>query len=158
MDYEPSGPFITSVLELKLDVNTMFEWQRHSQDDPDVPHYRKLLEFINLSAQESETPLPNRKWNESHTMRNNAQTTNLVTSFATNASDSTADCVLCKGEKHPLYACVRFKALAHDKMVSTLKSKQPQYELPEAWTFRQAVQVRPSLQTVSEATSHTFAL
>jgi hypothetical protein len=28
MDYEPSGPFITSALELKLDVNTMFEWQR----------------------------------------------------------------------------------------------------------------------------------
>ena len=28
----------------------------------------------------------------------------------------------CKGEKHPLYACVRFKALTHDKMVSTLKS------------------------------------
>ena len=25
MDYEPSSPFITSVLELKLDVNTMFE-------------------------------------------------------------------------------------------------------------------------------------
>jgi hypothetical protein len=52
-------------------------------------------------------------------MRNNAQTTNPVTSFATNASDSTAD---CKGEKHPLYACVCFKALTHDKMVSTLKS------------------------------------
>ena len=29
-DYEPSGPFITSVLELKLDANTMFEWQRFS--------------------------------------------------------------------------------------------------------------------------------
>ena len=39
MEYEPSGPFITSVLELKLDVNTMFEWQRHSQDDTAVPHY-----------------------------------------------------------------------------------------------------------------------
>ena len=30
LDYKPSGPFITSVLELKLDVNTMFEWQKHS--------------------------------------------------------------------------------------------------------------------------------
>ena len=27
MDYEPSGPFITSVLELKLDTSTAFEWQ-----------------------------------------------------------------------------------------------------------------------------------
>ena len=28
MDYKPSGPFITSILELKLDVDTMFEWQK----------------------------------------------------------------------------------------------------------------------------------
>ena len=32
MDFEPSGPFITSMLELKLDANTMFEWQKFSQD------------------------------------------------------------------------------------------------------------------------------
>ena len=36
MEYEPSGPFITTVLKLKLDVNTMFEWQKHSQDATDV--------------------------------------------------------------------------------------------------------------------------
>ena len=30
MEYEPSGPFITSALELKLDTNTMFEWQKHT--------------------------------------------------------------------------------------------------------------------------------
>lgn len=28
---EPSPPFITSIIELKLDSTTMFEWQRHSQ-------------------------------------------------------------------------------------------------------------------------------
>ena len=27
IDYEPSGPFVTSMLELKLDPTTMFEWQ-----------------------------------------------------------------------------------------------------------------------------------
>ena len=27
MGHEPSGPFITSLLDLKLDTNTMFEWQ-----------------------------------------------------------------------------------------------------------------------------------
>ena len=26
MDYEPSGPFITSILELRLDASTNFEW------------------------------------------------------------------------------------------------------------------------------------
>ena len=31
MGHESLGPFITSLLELKLDINTMLEWQRHSQ-------------------------------------------------------------------------------------------------------------------------------
>ncbi len=44
MDHEPSGPFVTSILELKLDADTMFEWQRYSQDYLGVPHYQKLLE------------------------------------------------------------------------------------------------------------------
>ena len=54
MDCEPSGPFITSVLELKLDTNTMFEWQKHSHDSNEVPHFQRLLEFLNLCAQASE--------------------------------------------------------------------------------------------------------
>ncbi len=54
---EPSGSFITSLLELKLDMTTMFEWQRHSQVCTDVPHYRELLEFIDLRARASESSL-----------------------------------------------------------------------------------------------------
>ena len=54
IEYEPSCSFFTSVLELKLDTNTMFEWQKYSQDSGDVPHYQRLLEFINLRAQASE--------------------------------------------------------------------------------------------------------
>ena len=57
MEYESSGAFITSVLELKLDVNTMFEWQRHSQSMEGVPAYQELLDFIDLRAQASETSL-----------------------------------------------------------------------------------------------------
>ena len=52
MDHEPSASFITSMVELKLDPNTMFEWQKFSQKSTDVPHYNKLL---NLRAQASET-------------------------------------------------------------------------------------------------------
>ena len=55
MECEPSGPFITSVIELKLDTTTMFEWQKHSQAATSVPHYQELLNFINLRAQASET-------------------------------------------------------------------------------------------------------
>ena len=61
MEDEPSGSFITSVLELKLDTNTMFEWQKYSEDSVDVPHYQRLLEFINLRAQASEASVPDHK-------------------------------------------------------------------------------------------------
>ena len=44
---EPPGPFITSVLELKLNPTTMFEWQKYSQESTEVPHNNDLLEFLN---------------------------------------------------------------------------------------------------------------
>ena len=55
MGHEPSPSFITSVIELKLDTNTTFEWQRHSHTESDVPHYNQLLEFIDQRAQASES-------------------------------------------------------------------------------------------------------
>ena len=123
MEYEPSGPFITSVL--KLDVNTMFEWQKHSQDTTDVPHYTKLLEFINLRAQASEATVSGHKGpqrSESQYTKRNPPSSKPVESFTASAADSTTNCVLCKTDKHPLYACMRFKSLPHDKMMSTLKT------------------------------------
>ena len=35
-----------SVIEVKLDVDTMFEWQRHSQDKTEVSSYSEILEFL----------------------------------------------------------------------------------------------------------------
>ena len=43
-----------SILELKLDAGTMFEWQKYSSGSVDVPHCNELLEFVNLRAQASE--------------------------------------------------------------------------------------------------------
>ena len=42
------GPFITSIIELKLDPTTLFEWQKFSQSHTEVPHYKHILEFLNL--------------------------------------------------------------------------------------------------------------
>ena len=39
MEYEPSGAFVTSALELKLDSVMMFMWQKHTQDANQVPHF-----------------------------------------------------------------------------------------------------------------------
>ena len=48
MGYDPTGPFITLLIETNLDRWTMFEWQRHTQENLDVPRYTEILEFIDL--------------------------------------------------------------------------------------------------------------
>ena len=54
MGQEPLPSFITSVIELELDTNNMFEWQRHSQSQNKVPHFQELRDFIDHRAQASE--------------------------------------------------------------------------------------------------------
>ena len=121
MDYEPSGPFITSVLELKLDTTIMFEWQKFSQESPKVPHYLDLLEFLNLRAQTSESLLTSAK--RGVAIDKHKTSPRPITSFAASASaNSKSTCIFCKSEKHPLFACHQFKTMPHDKKISTLKS------------------------------------
>ena len=55
LDSEPDDHFVTSVIELKFNVDTMFEWQRHSQGKAEVPLCTEILEFLDLKAQASET-------------------------------------------------------------------------------------------------------
>ncbi len=111
MDYEPPGSFITSMLELKLDTTTMFEWQKCSQESLKVPHFTKLLEFLNLRAQASESSVPEfskKRQLESVASRRNPASRS-VASFAATVNDT---CVVCKVSKHPLYACQKFKSLS----------------------------------------------
>ena len=101
----------------------MFEWQKFSQDSCDVPHYQKLLEFLNLRAQASEasSEASSERKKGSRGDRKNPPGRH-ITSFAANATDQPDACVLCKTDRHPLYLCQQFKTLPHDKMISTLKS------------------------------------
>ena len=121
MNYEPSGPFITSVLELKLDTSTIFEWQKFSHDLAEVPHYHKLLEFINLRAQASETSLLEAGKKSRSDTNPTKKSTKAIASFATTAQPL-INCVVCNASKHPLYACPRFKVMSHENKFSTLKS------------------------------------
>ena len=89
----------------------MFEWQKHSQDSTDVPYYTRLLEFINLLAQASETPTSGQRG-----MKHSSNSAKPVASFVANADDTVANCVLWRNEKPPLYVCAHLEALAHDKM------------------------------------------
>jgi hypothetical protein len=68
------GPFITSILKLKLDTTTLFEWQKYSQSQTEVAHYQDLLTLIDLRAHASggsatagikrvkNEPLPSHQW------------------------------------------------------------------------------------------------
>ena len=121
---EPSGPFITSMLELKLDTNTAFEWHKYSQDFEEVPHYTKLLKFLNLRAQASEAPNAETKRNNTPFSRkpNNQVSGGQKHHFTTLTSNVTDhSCVVCK-ERHPLYVCSQFKSFNRDRRLSILRS------------------------------------
>ena len=126
MGHDPSGPFITSTIELKLDQSTMFEWQKHSQKSDSIPPYQDILEFLNLRAQATESSIAEhsnkRLKHDSHLNRRNFTSGGAILSCAANAESPPNRCVVCKAEKHPLYACPQFRDMSHDNKVSALKA------------------------------------
>ena len=120
MKCEPDSSFITSVTELKLDSETMFEWQKHSQDKTEV--YQDILDFIDLRAQASETIPPKKQVKTDPPYMRKPVHGKHITSLAANAgSDSyRSQCVLCTSEQHPLYICPKFKSLSHEDKTSML--------------------------------------
>ena len=51
MKYDSLQTFMLSVIELKLDLCSMFAWQNHSKDQRKVPQCTDLLDFIDLHAE-----------------------------------------------------------------------------------------------------------
>ena len=45
-----------------------------------------------------------------------------MASHAAHAEPYSSQCILCKPDKHPLYACPTFKDMSHENKVATLKS------------------------------------
>ena len=125
LGHDPPGSFITSLLELKLDINTMFEWQWHSQESTDVPHFKHLLEFVSLRAQASEASVSDlgkkNPRSDGPSSKKSFVPTKPVASFTASAELS-GNCILCKSVKHPLYSCLKFKSLNHADKLSTLKT------------------------------------
>ena len=99
------------MIELKLDTDTPFEWQKHCQARTDMPQYGKLLDFIDLRAQASETSCPV-LWK---------QPVSRITTFATNTGTS-SNCVVCRNEEHQFYICAKFRFLPHGDKVSIIKT------------------------------------
>ena len=121
MGFDPSGPFITSMLELKLDPGTMFEWQRNSSELTDTPHYDELLKFINLRAQASEHCVIDSNRKPHNEMKKNKP----FPAHPANVTPPAPElCVVCKNVSHPLFSCGKFKALPHERMMSIVKSNE----------------------------------
>ena len=126
MKYEPDPSFITSLVELKLDEGTLFEWHKHSQEIvSEVPHYKEILDFINLRAQASESLSSFGK--KHHHLPSGKQQPqnhhNKVAAFNSvdNEPGTRIKCPVCISDRHPLYSCAKFKLLSHDEKVSVLK-------------------------------------
>ena len=106
---DPYGPFVTALVELKLDQLIMFEWQRQSQDATDTPHFERLLKFLHLKAQASESFVQG-------TQKRQAQikpSVQLRSAYTTNVSPA---CNVCRAPKHPLFMCKKFKSLPCEKL------------------------------------------
>ena len=123
MKSEPDPSFVTSIIELKLDETTLFEWQKHSQEKvEEVPHYQDILDFIDLRAQALESLAgPSRKQNT--TSGRKPTQPRKVASFAVANCESggRSHCVVCTSERHPLYTCQKFKAMSRDEKLTTLR-------------------------------------
>ena len=95
MGYEPSGPFATVILELKLEV----------------PSYQNLLEFFNMRAQASKTSIIYQQDKGKPTTRNDQTQArkgpfinNPVTLYTVSAVEQSpnSNCVVRKVERRPL--------------------------------------------------------
>ena len=138
MDHEP---FITSMIELKLDQSTMFEWQKFTQKSTDVPHYDELLEFLNLRAQACETCTSDTKStprSDAHPNKK-SQSNKPVASFAVSTSESVLGCILCKPEKHPFICLSSFQGATSRQDGVDDPRQRSVYELSQAWSFLQTV-------------------
>ena len=123
MDYEPSGPFITSTLD-SSSIPTPCLSGKNTARAP--LHYQDLLEFINLRAQTSETSVADsakkQTKHKSLSARKLFASRKPVALFAASTDSTTNLSFACKTEKHPLYRCTKFKSMPHDKKVPTLKT------------------------------------
>ena len=134
MKLEPSGPFVTALLEMKLDPSTMFEWQKHTQEQSEVPHFMEFLEFIDLRARASEAIIreSQRRQYQSAPGKGSAPTR---TSYAANIDINTS-CVVCEGSKHPLYTCRKFRSLTAEQRMDVVRKNQLCYNCLQSGHFK----------------------
>ena len=117
MGFDPSGPFAGSLIKMKLKQSTMFEWQKHTQENLDVPHYTVILEFINLPARASKMVLHECPKHLSQTVPSN-NSTPIRTTYVEKV-DTT-----CGVGKHPFNVCRKLKFLLPKQLMDLIRKHQ----------------------------------
>eukprot|EP00794_Sanderia_malayensis_P010236 gene10236-11286_t len=109
--------FITALAETKFDPTTMIEWQKHCQNEKEVPGYEKLLQFLDLRATATELtnfePSYKRSTNAAFVKKptnysNSSANAKSVSTFVTE-TEVNSKCTVCNGGKHRLAYCPQFK-------------------------------------------------
>ena len=117
MEYSSWNHLMTSIIELKLDQETLFEWEKLTQGKKQVPDPRDRLEFLDLRAQacEAATYVEKRRQPTQHSKTPAAK----KVSYTAVTDDG---CTLCES-RHPLYACKQYRRLPHEDKLALLKEQ-----------------------------------
>ena len=97
---EPSEPFIIFLIELKLDQTTDFEWQRHCQNNPNVPHFHELLKFLDLWAQALEAAIQKDQRRHPTNTSPTKACAEVRTEYVATVG---ASCTVCGAHKHAVH-------------------------------------------------------
>ena len=135
MGHEPSKTFLTSLLQLKLDQTTRFEWQRHNQSEVDVASYTNLLDFLDLRAQATQTLTPDQTQQKRTHKGNPIHQSRQPHQHASFTAGANSNYTICKSKNNPLYMSPTFIAMPRDKIVSTMRLNK----LPQTWSLLQTM-------------------
>ena len=117
MGYDSSGPFVMSLIKMKLNRSMTFEWQRNTQKSSDVPCDMKILEFIDWQARASEAVFHESPKHYSQPQPNK-NSTQIGTVYV---ADVDTACMLCGVGKHPLLVvCRKLRSVSPEQCMNLL--------------------------------------
>ena len=136
------GPsIITSLCVSSLNRTLQVEWELHTKEHKDVPSIQELITFVSQRADAlagqlvqttSTITKPELKPDPPRRTRAAVHTTQPTAGFK-------YDCLICPGEKHPLYLCSKFNSMSLDQRAAHTRTNN---------VFRSACSPHPDQQSV----------
>ena len=128
MDCKLSDQFITSLLELKLDANTMFEWQKHSKEKMEYSSLTCVHKHMKHVSDNQGRP----KKHEKQLAKKTTTPSKSVTFFTATVGNS---CPVCK-TKQASPVCVCYVQVIPSQLHDfCLEGSWHFHELSQNWSF-----------------------